>query len=413
MSSRREFFVKGSRYLLFLSNFSFYNWRVEKPVSGGRPPENQRKFNSFFLEEWIEKVKAIIQDPVLRNVFEYSFSYSLDYKVSYSIQQGKPYTFFEGGATSSSDSLRNSSIGLWAYLRHCKEDKVLKSLFQGIVNYHTNVLLFQKIDEDLELDALCYPIRVAHQFWKITEDCSALDQNWLKSIKKIIQIFEECQSKNPTNGLILTQINSSSTNFKPVFSIPMNLFIHKSLEDLMEILSFLQLEKDLWKTCNRIKVDIWNSIHLFGTYHHPQFGEIYAFEVDIEGHKVFMDMTQISSLLSLPYLGVVSMNSEIYRNTRNYIWSPWNPYFCEMGFISGRGQTAENLPTISLISLIMSALTSFHEKEIIACLTLLNHSQTSIHQINSQDSHLFYPLLGELFTKIYFERPHILQSFTL
>ncbi|WP_209022126.1 glycoside hydrolase family 125 protein, partial [Helcococcus ovis] len=44
--------------------------------------------------------------------------------------------------------------------------------------------------------------------------------------------------------------------------------------------------------------------------------EIYAYEVDGLGNQLFMDDANVPSLLSLPYLGYISKNDDIYLNTR-------------------------------------------------------------------------------------------------
>ena len=54
----------------------------------------------------------------------------------------------------------------------------------------------------------------------------------------------------------------------------------------------------------------------YATYNHPEFGTIYAFEVDGFGNHLLMDDANVPSLLAMPYLGDVDVNDPIYQNTR-------------------------------------------------------------------------------------------------
>ena len=60
---------------------------------------------------------------------------------------------------------------------------------------------------------------------------------------------------------------------------------------------------------------------------HPEFGKIYAFEVDGFGNTNLMDDANIPSLLALPYLNAVSVSDPVYQNTRKFVLSPYNPFF--------------------------------------------------------------------------------------
>ena len=46
----------------------------------------------------------------------------------------------------------------------------------------------------------------------------------------------------------------------------------------------------------------------YATYNHPEFGTIYAFEVDGFGNHLLMDDANVPSLLAMPYLGDVDVN---------------------------------------------------------------------------------------------------------
>ena len=46
-----------------------------------------------------------------------------------------------------------------------------------------------------EIDSLCYPIRLAYQYWKITGDTSPFDAQWKEAITATLKTFKEQQRK--------------------------------------------------------------------------------------------------------------------------------------------------------------------------------------------------------------------------
>ena len=103
--------------------------------------------------------------------------------------------------------------------------------------------------------------------------------------------------------------------------------------------------------------------------HHPKYGPVYAYEVDGFGNALFMDDANVPSLLSLPYLGwCAAGRSDVSRHT---------------GIPPERGQSVflpRRLPArgsagrmwgwtwVWPMSIIIRALTSTDEEEILRCL---------------------------------------------
>ena len=48
----------------------------------------------------------------------------------------------------------------------------------------------------MEIDSLCYPLRLAYQYWKVTGDSSIFDGEWMKAITAILKTFKEQQRKD-------------------------------------------------------------------------------------------------------------------------------------------------------------------------------------------------------------------------
>ncbi|KAA6311742.1 hypothetical protein EZS27_037192, partial [termite gut metagenome] len=107
------------------------------------------------------------------------------------------------------------------------------------------------------------------------------------------------------------------------------------------------------------------------TCNHPEYGAIYAYEVDGYGNQLFMDDANVPSLLAMPYLGDVDINDPIYQNTRNYVWSDNNPYFFKGAAGEGIGGPHVGRDMIWPMSIMMKAFTSQNDKEIQDCIKLL------------------------------------------
>lgn len=95
--------------------------------------------------------------------------------------------------------------------------------------------------------------------------------------------------------------------------------------------------------------------------------EIYAYEVDGRGNRLFMDDANIPSLLSMPYLGYTSplhSTGELYSRTRGFVLSDANPYYFRGKAASGIGSAHTSSGCIWHLSLIMEGLTgdSLEEK---------------------------------------------------
>ncbi|MFX5907287.1 glycoside hydrolase family 125 protein, partial [Acinetobacter baumannii] len=46
-----------------------------------------------------------------------------------------------------------------------------------------------------EVDSLCYVIRLAYKYWKVSADVSIFDAEWLAAMKTIVKTFKEQQRK--------------------------------------------------------------------------------------------------------------------------------------------------------------------------------------------------------------------------
>ncbi len=140
------------------------------------------------------------------------------------------------------------------------------------------------------------------------------------------------------------------------------------LTQLAELLSKVCRDTEGAVAAHTLAAEIESGIRTQGVVAHPQYGEIFAYEVDGFGSHYCMDDANVPSLLSLPYLGYCRHDDPVYRRTRQYVLSPSNPYYASGRAGWGIGSPHTGPGTIWPISVIMQALTSQSEDEILACL---------------------------------------------
>lgn len=438
-----------------------------------RPPVEKRNFVSPAVELTIEKVCQSIADPELAWLFENCFPNTLDTTVKHSTRNGKPDTFVITGDIEAM-WLRDSTAQVWHYVPFINADPKLKDLIAGVIHRQTQCLLIDPYanafneyptgsdwETDLtpmrkelherkyELDSLCYPVRLAYQYWKTCGDASIFDADWQAATHLLVQTMREQQRwhdpgpysfqritsvshdtvpmngfGNPAkpNGLIHSAFRPSDDACIFPFLIPSNFFAVRTLEQLAEIYSTQIKEPVFAAECTSLANEVRSALNNFAIAHHPTHGDIYAYEVDGFGNTLMMDDANIPSLLSLPYLDAFSADNPLYQSTRRFILSRDNPYFFKGHSAEGIGGPHIGLGMIWHLSIIMRALTSNEDTEIIECISMLKrtHAETgfmheSFHQDGpSQFTRKWFAwansLFGELILKIHNERPHILKN---
>lgn len=438
-----------------------------------RIPKSQRHFNSAVIESIIEEFKKKVPNKELGWMFNNCFPNTLDTTVYSEKRNGKPFTYVITGDIDAM-WLRDSSAQVWPYLPFMKKDKNLKDLVLGLINKQTECIHIdpyanafyndpQKKGEwftdhtDMkpgiherkwEIDSLCYPIRLAYGYWKETQDTSPFDDKWVSAQQKILQTFKEQQRKDnlgpykferttprgtdtlqvdgygyPVNpiGLICSSFRPSDDATIFSFLIPSNLFAVVSLRQSAEILRNVNRENELARQMEKLADEVEEAVNKHGIIDHPEHGRVYAFEVDGYGSFLMMDDANIPSLLSLPYLGAVSADDEVYKRTREFIFSDKNPFFFKGTAGEGIGGPHIGRDYIWPMSIIMKALTSNDDREIQNCIkTLQNtHGGTGfMHESFHKDDptqftrHWFAwtnTLFGELLWKTYKEKAYLLK----
>lgn len=467
--SRREFNKKAS-LLLVGSKLSLNFDSIEFPLV--RTPLKDRNFNDSLVEDAILRIKSKCADKELAWLFENCFPNTLDTTVNYSLKNGKPDTFVITGDINAM-WLRDSTAQVWPYLEISGGSIPLQDLILGVINRQSDCILIDPYanafnngpgksewvtdhtemkpelhERKWEIDSLCYTIRLAYHFWKKTERVDAFSEKWKQSALAIIKTFKEQQrleDKGPykfgrttswstdtvpgngygnitkPNGMIHSVFRPSDDATQYPFLIPSNLFAVTSLLQLEEIFTYIYKDKENGEKCADLANTIRRAIQKFGIQKHSKFGEIYAMEVDGFGNALFQDDANVPNLLSLPYLGCLNSNDKIYQNTRRFILSEYNPYYFKGKAAEGIGSPHTLRDQIWPMSIIMRAITSNNEDEILKQLRFLKetHANTGfMHESFDKDDSFKFTrkwfawantLFGELILKIERERPHLLK----
>jgi meiotically up-regulated gene 157 (Mug157) protein len=476
--NRRNFLYKSvlaSGAIAFNPNNIFPMGRVELPTK--RPPLAERKFNSLAIEATIKKVKQSISDKQLGWLFENCFPNTLDTTIDFEIINGKPDTYVITGDIDAM-WLRDSSAQVWPYLPFVKEDKHLQELIKGVINRQTKCILldpyanafykdFNKISEwksDLttmkpgvherkwEIDSLCYPIRLAHEYWRLTGDTTPFDAEWREAMRLVLQTFTEQQRKNNPGPYTFQRSTSWATDgvplsgygypVKPVglicsifrpsddatifpFLIPSNFFASVSVGQLFTMLNSMKANTEAFKPYEKLKTEIDSALKKHAYVQHEHYGKVIAYEVNGFGSANQMDDSNIPSLLSLPYLlGKEFGKTETYSNTRKMLLSADNPFYFKGKAGEGNGSPHTGMDYIWPMSITMRAMTSDSDAEITHCLQMLVKSNADtgfMHESFLKDDASKFTrkwfawantLFGELILKLHYERPALLKDFT-
>lgn len=393
-----------------------------EPRATRRPPARQRRFTSEAVEETIRELKGRIADPDLAWLFENCFPNTLDTTVHYTEKDGRPDTFVITGDIAAM-WLRDSSAQVWPYLPLATRDAHLKSLLRGVIHRQAQCILLDPYanaffespsetgewssdrtdmkpgvhERKWEIDSLCYPIRLAHGYWKQTGDPSPFDAEWEAAMGLVVQTFREQQRKegrgpyhfqrraeSPTDtqflggyGLPTKPLGLIHSMFRPSddatvfpFLIPSNFFALVSLRQLAELMDQVRHQPDKARQASALADEVAQALEKHARHTLPGAGTVYAYEMDGYGGVSFMDDANVPSLLSLPYLGACAASAPVYQATRKLLWSQNNPFFFG-GKYAGIGGPHVGLDMIWPMSLLMYALTSDSATEVTTCLRTL------------------------------------------
>ena len=220
--------------------------------------------------------------------------------------------------------LRDSGAQVWPYVQLCKEDPALQKMIAGVIRRQMKLINidpyanafnvaptgehnktdFPKTDPMVferkwEIDSHCYPLRLAHHYWKTTGDASVFDAAWIDAMRAILRTLREQQMKegpgdyiflrttdrqldtrchvgrgNPVKpvGLIASAFRPSDDATTFGFLVPSNFMAVTSLRKAAEILTAVNDEKELANECTALADEVAAALREYAVTEHPEYG---------------------------------------------------------------------------------------------------------------------------------------------
>lgn len=384
------------------------------------------------MDEIAERIiKKLPQDDNLRQTFVHCFKCTAATTVKF--MENDEVFLFTGDIHAM--WLRDSSAQVIHYLPFLKEYTIVRELVRGLIKRQFRYILIDPYanafneeangncwEKDItdscpwdwerkyEVDSLCYPIWLLHEYYQMTGDQEVFTESVKKGFEEILNLWEREQYHDQNSSYSFIRRNCPETDtlpyegkgtptvytgmtwsgFRPSddacqfgYLIPSNMFATVVLKYIEEYSTNFYHDLSLAERAAILRDEIEKGINQYGIIHDSEYGDIYAYETDGMGHYNLMDDANVPSLLSIPWLNYKTGDDPVYQNTRNYILSRRNPYYYEGNAAKGIGSPHTPKGHIWPIAMIMEGLTeSDMEKkiEILNCLLDTHGGKQVMHE---------------------------------
>jgi meiotically up-regulated gene 157 (Mug157) protein len=336
--------------------------------------------------------------------------------------------------------LRDASAQVRPYLFFAKTDPQVAALLRGIIAREGKYLQidpyanaftldYRVWEEKFELDSLCYPIVLAWSYWKATGDTSIFTGDLSLGFDKALETMEREQDHARNSkythkelhddkgtsgvprpvgytGMIWTGFRPSDDACQYNYLIPSEMMAVVALGDLDEIERTVYRNLIKSNRARTMRSEVQDGIQKYGEIFTPNYGYIYAYEVDGLGNSTLMDDANIPSLLSAPYIGYTKADSFVYKNTRRFLLSKDDPYYYIGSIARGIGSAHTNDGYVWPLALVVQGLTATSDSERKDVLDQLLASDPGDHLLHES----FDPNNPTKFTRADFGWPNALFS---
>ncbi|GAA5204246.1 glycoside hydrolase family 125 protein [Streptomyces thinghirensis] len=339
--------------------------------------------------------------------------------------------------------LRDSSTQMMPYLALVREDTALQELllavlrrqFQQIAhNPYANAFNAEPTgqahdpgdlcadpwvwEEKYEVDSLAFPLLLAHRFWAATGRTDHVPLA-LRTARTVIAVWRTEQDherlsayrflrrdcppsdtlQNAGRGTPVARTGMTWSGFRPSddacrygYNIPANLCAAAALDGVAELAHQVD-DTELVESAAQLAAELRAATMRQGIVHHPEFGLIYAYEVDGRGNALLMDDANMPGLLSLPLIANVSATDAVYLATRKFALSPANPTWHRGTAAEGIGSPHTPDDHIWPIAIAVQGLTSNDSTERVTALKTLLSTDAGTGQMHESfhkdDPHRF------------------------
>ena len=190
-----------------------------------RPPYEKRTFNSLEIDNYIQSLEKKFNNPNLYKIFSNCYPNTLDTTIDYNNE--KKETFIITGDIKAM-WLRDSSLQIYPYLKHCSKDQNLSNMIKGLFKKQIMYILFDpyanafnKIplkspwsnditykrdnmgnfenamnpnlwERKFELDSIIFPLYSMAQYFLLTKDFSVFNlPNFFNMLHTIISLIKK------------------------------------------------------------------------------------------------------------------------------------------------------------------------------------------------------------------------------
>ena len=225
---------------------------------------------------------------------------------------------------------------------------------------YTNTSVFEC---KFELDSLAAFLEISTNYYQATHDISFFQKySWVNAIETIMTVVESMMIGtyaangsvntspytferdttsgsgtlannglgNPTQegtGLIRSAFRPSDDATIYQLFIPANMMFSRYIGSAAAIMQNIGGMDTLASQMQNLSTSLQAAISKYGIISDPNYGSIYAFEIDGFGSRNLMDDANIPSLLAAPVYGYLNANDSVYQATRKFVLSSNNPYF--------------------------------------------------------------------------------------
>jgi meiotically up-regulated gene 157 (Mug157) protein len=377
--------------------------------------QNQAGQGTEFLQQSLEdcaaRIRNVTGDQVLAEMFVQSMRNTLDTTLT---READGTTFVITGDIPAM-WLRDSSAQMLPFLRLVEPQGELYEVVAGLIrrqfecvaldsyanafNQEPNGASYDPEDacdnpwiweRKYEIDSLAFPVQLSHQLWQRTGRTEIFTESVHEAFKAIVRQWrlEQDHEKNSEYRFVRqTELPSETLSrdglgpatavtgmtwagFRPSddacvlsYNVPGNQFAKLALGHIAEIAGVVLRDPVLAAEATELAGEIAAGIAKHGVVNHPDFGDIYAYEVDGLGDTLLMDDSNMPSLLSLPLTGGVDAADPLYQATRAFILSDANPFFHQGTHAQGVGSPHTPAGYIWHIALAVQGLTAATREE--------------------------------------------------